>query len=140
VEEGKPKVIYSTTAQLRLLGWSAEGDLIWEESDGPMARPVDIRLVRISIAGKKRSETVLKNIYAPSMSLSADGKLVTFTARQDNKDNIWLARTTGGDLRKITTNGNSRLFLGSPTISPDGKTILFDKQEETKIISRLENF
>ncbi|MEQ1604276.1 MAG: protein kinase [Pyrinomonadaceae bacterium] len=141
VEANKPKEIYSTTAQLRLLGWPVGGDLVFEESDVPMAaRPLDIKLLRISAAGQKRSETVFRNIYVTSMSLSADGKLVAFTVRQDDKDNIWLARPTGRDLRKITTNGNSRLFYGSPAISPDGKTIFFDKQEETKIISRLENF
>ena len=141
VENGKPKEIYTTTAQLRLLGWTVEGDLVLEESDMPMAaRPLDIKLRRISAAGQKRSETVFRNIYVTSMSLSVDGKLVAFTVRQDDKDNIWLARTSGDEIRKITTNSNSRLFYGSPVISPNGKTIFFDKQEETKTISRLDNF
>jgi Tol biopolymer transport system component len=141
VERDSPKVIHSSTVPLRLLGWSTDGDLVLEESVVPMAaRPLDVKLLQLSAAGQERSETLFNNIYVTSMSLSPDGKQVAFTARQDNRDNIWLARTTGRDLRKITTNGNTRLFYGSPAISPDGKTIFFDKQEETNIISRLENF
>ncbi|MGB7207454.1 MAG: protein kinase [Pyrinomonadaceae bacterium] len=135
------KEIYSTTASLRLLGWTADGEFILEKSDVPMrASPLDITLLSLSATGQKRFETVFKNIYVTSMSLSADGKMVVFTARRDDKDNIFVASTTNGEARKITTNGNSKLFYGSPAISPDDKKIFFDKQEETNIISRLENF
>ena len=140
-EQDEQKEIYSTTANLRPLGWTADGEIVLEKSELPMfARPLDITLLRLSATGQKRLETVFKNIYVTSMSLSADGKKVVFAARQDDKDNIFVASTANGEVKKITTNGNSKLFYGSPTLSPDGKTIFFDKQEETNIISRLENF
>ncbi len=74
------------------------------------------------------------------MALSPDGKTVVFTSRHDNKDDIYVASTRTGVLKRITNNNNSRLFYGSRTVSSDGKTIFFVKQEETNIISRLENF
>ena len=142
IEQGQSKEIYSGSASLRLLGWSAEGGLILEKSEALMAaNPLDITLMRISATGESQFETVFKQIYVTSMSLSVDGKMVVFTARQDNKDNICVASTaTRGDVRRIGTNNNPKIFYGSPALSPDGNTIFFDKQEETSIISRLENF
>ena len=105
------------------------------------AIPLDITLLRLSATGQKLFETVFKQIYVTSMSLSMDGKMVVFTARQNNKDNICVAATTaGGEMKRIVTNNNPRLFYGSPALSPDGKAIFFDKQEETIMISRLEDF
>ncbi|CAN5441089.1 hypothetical protein BH10ACI1_BH10ACI1_18330 [soil metagenome] len=139
--QDQTKEIYSTTTSLRSLGWTANGEIILEKSDAPMvSSPLDITLLRLSAAGEKRFETVLKNIYVMSMSLSADGKTVVFTARQDDKDNICVASTENGKIKKIISNSNSKLFYGSPILSPDGKTIFFDKQEETNIISMMENF
>ncbi len=141
IEQGQSKEIYSGSASLRLLGWSADGGLVLEKSEVPMAaNPLDITLLRLSATGLKQFETVFKQIYVTSMSLSTDGKKVVFTARQDNKDNICVASTKSGELKRMTNNSNSKLFYGSPALSPDGSTIFFDKQEETSIISRLENF
>lgn len=141
LEKLEAKEIYSTTAILRPLGWTADDEIILEKSTAMMpANPSDITLLRISTTGLKRSERVFKNIYGTSMSLSAGGKTLVFTVRQDDKDNIFIAAANGGEMKKITSNGNSKLFYGSPVISTDGKTIFFDKQEETNIISRLENF
>jgi Tol biopolymer transport system component len=141
VEQGQPKVIYLTGASLRLLDWTSDGALVLGKSDVPMsAIPLDITLLRISSAGEKRFETVLKNIYVTSMSLSADGKEVVFTARLEDKDNLFIASTNVSEIKKVTANGNSRLFYGSPAFSPDSKAIFFGKQEETNAISRLENF
>ncbi|MGI8641448.1 MAG: protein kinase domain-containing protein [Pyrinomonadaceae bacterium] len=142
VKQGKPKEIFSTTASLRLLGWSAASDEIFlEMTDGVMkSNPLDVKLLRVSATGDNRIVTTFKNIYALSMTLSADGKTVAFTARQNDKDDIWTAATNGGEPKKITANGNSRLFFGSLAFAPDGKTIFFDKQEEISTISMFENF
>ncbi len=140
-EQDSVKEIYSTVGDLRLLGSTMEGEIILQKSDPPMSSiQMDIMLLRISVTGEMRFETVLKNIYTASMCLSADGKTVIFTARQEDKDNIFTASTKSGAVKKHTANSNSKIFYGSPTLSPDGKTIFFDKQEETNIISRLENF
>ncbi len=141
-EQGKPKEIFSTTANLRLLGWSAAGnELFLEMTDGVMTgSPLDVKLLQVSVGGENRIMTTFKNIYAKSMTLSTDGKTVAFTARQDDKDDIFTAATDGGEAKKITANGNSRLFFGSLAFSPDGTTIFFDKQDQINTISMFENF
>jgi serine/threonine protein kinase len=141
IEQGTPKEIFSTSASLRLLGWSSNGELILEMADGVMkSDPLDIKLLRVSATGENRIVTTLKNIYALSMTLSTDGKTVAFTSRQDSKDNIWTADTTNGEARKTTANADPKLFFGSLAWAPDGKTIYFDKQEEINTISMFENF
>ena len=110
-------------------------------TDGVMkAIPQDVKFLQVSINGGNRIITTFKNIYSKSMTLSKDGKTVAFTARQNDKDDIWIAPTNNGKAKKITANGNSRLYFGSLEWSPDGKTIFFDKQDETSIISMFENF
>jgi hypothetical protein len=51
-----------------------------------------------------------------------------------------LALTRGSQPRKVTSNPNSALFLTNLAFSANGKTIYFDKQEETNTISMFENF
>ena len=141
-EQGESKKIFSTTASLTLLGWSASGgEINLAMTDGVMkAIPQDVKFLQVSINGGNRIITTFKNIYSKSMTLSKDGKTVAFTARQNDKDDIWIAPTNNGKAKKITANGNSRLYFGSLEWSPDGKTIFFDKQDETSIISMFENF
>jgi serine/threonine protein kinase len=141
-EQDKRKEIFSTTAGLRLLGWSASGnELFLEMTDGAMkSSPSDVKLLQVSLTGENRIIKTFKNIYASSMTLSTDGKTAAFTARQDDKDDIWTAATNSGEAKKITANGNSRLFFGSLAFSPDGKTIFFDKQDQINTISMFENF
>jgi serine/threonine protein kinase/Tol biopolymer transport system component len=141
-EAGKTKQIFSTAGGLRLLGWSASGDeVLLEATDGVMkSTPLDVKLLQIALTGENRIITTFKNIYADTMTLSADGKTVAFTARQNDKDDIWTAAATGGEPKKITANGSTRLYYASPVWSSDGKTIFFDKQEQINIISMFENF
>lgn len=141
-EENKPKEIFSTSASLRLLGWSATGgELFLEMSDGEMvSTPSDVRLIQVSVTGENRVVTIFKSIYAKSMTLSTDGKAVAFTARHDDKDDLWTAATSGGEAKKITANRNSRLFFASLEWSHDGKTIYFDKQDQINTISMFVNF
>ena len=141
-EQGKTKEIYSGAAELRLLGWSASGnELLLAMTDGLMkASPLEIKILGISETGGSRVLTVFRNTYASSITLSADGKMLAFSSRRYEKDNIWIAAASGGEEKKITTNGHSRTFYGSPAWSPDGKTIFFDKQDQVNTISMFENF
>ena len=142
MEQGRTKEIFSAPASLRLLGWSASGsELFLEMTDGVMkTNPLDVKLLQVSVGGENRIVTTFKNIYAKSMTLSTDGKTVAFTARQNDRDDIWTAATNGGEAKKITANSNSRLFFGSLAFSPDGTTIFFDKQDQINTISMFENF
>lgn len=141
-EDGRTKKIFSTDGGLRLLGWSASGnEILLEMTDGVMkTTPLDVKLLEVALTGESRTLTVFKNIYADTMTLSADGKRLAYTARQNDKDDIWLTSLPGGEPKKVTANGSTRLFYASPAWSPDGKTIYFDKQEQIDTISMLENF
>jgi serine/threonine protein kinase len=141
VNDGKTKEIYSTSASLRLLGWSGKDKLLLEMNDDAItSSSLNIKLIEVSTNGGNRIISIFERIYATSMTLSADGKNVAFTSRQEGKDNIVTASTNGGELKKITANVNAKLYYGSPAWSPDGKTIFFDKQEEINTISIFENF
>lgn len=140
-EQGKPKAVYSAGGTLRMLGWSEAGEVLFEATDTIMkASPMNVKLVGVTLNGASHSITTFKNIYPISMTLSADGRSAAFTAREDNRDNIWIADIAAGGLKKITSNGDPKLFYGSLTWSPDGKNIFFDKQDEIITISMFENF
>jgi Tol biopolymer transport system component len=141
-ENGTSREIFSTRSNLRLLGWSADGSLLLEFADVYLkAGPIDLNLIRLSAKGESHSIGSFKGIYAASMTLSADGKTVAYVSRQDSKDDLWVASATANTTpKRITANGNSNIFFGSPAFSPDGKTIYFDKQEKLNTISMFENF
>jgi Tol biopolymer transport system component len=92
------------------------------------------------MTGSPREVTTLKNIYASSASLSADGKTIAFTARQNDRDDIFTIPATGGAIRRLSSNNDPRIFFGSLAWAPDRKTIYFDKQERINTISMFENF
>lgn len=141
IVDEKPREIYSTTASLRLLGWSANDELLLETTDGVMhTSSLDVKLIKVFTNSNSQIVSTLNKVYANSMTLSADGKYVAYTSRQDGKDNIYTASTNNGITKKITVNANDRLYYGSPAWSPDSKTIFFDKQEEINTISMFENF
>jgi serine/threonine protein kinase len=143
LEQGKSKEIFSGTASLRLVGWSASGrEIILETTDGVMNAiiPLNVKLIQISLTGGNRTIATLENIWARSMTLSANGMTAAFSARRNDKDDIWTVSLDNGEAKKITANGNTRLFYANPAFSPDGKTILFDKQDQINTISMFENF
>jgi serine/threonine protein kinase len=141
-EGEKVTEIYSTNESLRLVGWSASGrEIILETTSGPMkAGPLDIKLIQASLTGSQRLIIDLKDIYANTMTLSADGQMAAFVARQNDKDDLWTVSLGTGETRKVTANSHTRLFYASPVWLPDGKAILFDKQDQDNTISMLENF
>ena len=140
--QGETREIYSTTAELRLLGWSASGsEILLAMTDGLMkSTPLDVKLLEVSLTGSSRVLTGFKSIYARSLTLSSDGKMLAFTARSDDKDNIFITKATGGEPKKLTANSHHRIFYGSPAWAADGKTVFFDKQDQINTISMFENF
>ena len=141
-EQGKVRELFSTEAYLHLLGWSASGNEIFlAMTDGVMkVSPLDVKLLEISINGGSRVLTTFKNAYAKSLAFSTEGKTIAFVARQNEKDDIWIAPLGNGEPKKLTANVNMRLFYANLSFSPDDKTILFDKQDQINSISVLENF
>jgi Tol biopolymer transport system component len=82
---------------------------------------------------------MVRNTYADSAALSAAGKMIAFTARLNDRDDIFTISTTGGIGKKITSNNDPRVFFGSLVWAPNGKTIYFDKQARVNTISMFEN-
>jgi Tol biopolymer transport system component/DNA-binding winged helix-turn-helix (wHTH) protein len=140
-EQGNSREIYSTEKSLRFLGWSADAaSMFFEMTEGAMkASPTNVKLVEVSIDGRERIINSFEKIWAFTMTLSADGKSVAFTSRQDGLDNIYTASVVTGETKKITTNSNDDFSFGSLEWSPDGKAIYFDKQEQEYTISKFEN-
>ena len=132
--------IYSTTDDLRFLGWRGSDSLLFESSDSLIkASPQDVKLLEVSMNGTGKTVTTFQNIYALSMTLSDNGDLLAFTARKDDKDAICVY-PVGGSTREIAASNDSNSFYGSLTWSPDGRNIYFDKQEKINTISMFENF
>jgi len=140
-EDGQAREVYSTDERIRLLGWAKNDGLILESSKDPVPANVgEIMLIRLSGPGEPKTVATLKNAYSDSAALSLDGGTVTFTARQDNKDDIFTVPTGGGPQKKITSNNDPRIYMGSLVWSPDEKYIFFDKQQRVNTISMFENF
>ena len=141
-EDGNVKKVFSTNESLRLLGWADTDDefICLSTNDVMKSRPIDTKLLRISISGKSEIINSFEQISALSSSLSPDGKSIAFTKRQENKDNIYLATINDKQTRKITDNSDPETLLGSLIWSFDGKTLFFDKQEKKNVISVIENF
>lgn len=140
-EAGSVKEIYVTTNSLRLLGWGGNEDLVLEARDGFIKTdPTDVQLVRLSIQGRLESSADLTGIYAYSAALAADGRSVAFTARQNERDDIFVIAASGGTRKKISSNNDPRMYFGSISWSPDGQTLFFDKHDRVNSISMFENF
>jgi Tol biopolymer transport system component len=138
-EDGMSEV-FSTTDNLRFMGWSAAGEIILATTKGSIASPADIDIVAASLHRSVRKLFTVKGVYTITLMLSPDGKTLAYTAPLEDRDDIWTASLTGnGSPRRITANSISRLFLVNPTFSYDGKKLYFDKQEELNSISMFED-
>jgi serine/threonine protein kinase len=135
------KDIFSTTESLRLIGWSSASEVILATAKDQIAStPLDLD-IEAALDGTSRKLYTLEDVYPCTLTISADGRTLAFTARRDGRDEIWtLALTRAAEPRKVISNPSSALFLTNLAFSADGKTIYFDKQEETNTISMFENF
>jgi Tol biopolymer transport system component len=134
--------IFSTTDGAMLIGWSSTGDIILATAKRTIASaPLSIELIGISASGASRKVSTCDSTYARTLTMSADGRTVAFTQHREERDDIWTLRLMpGATPKKVTSNVTTRQFLTNLNFSPDGKTILYDKQEEINIISMFENF
>jgi serine/threonine protein kinase len=140
-ESGALKDIFSTAETLRLIGWSSTGGVILTTAKGPIANtPMNVDIVDAALNGGNRKLFTLEDVYLKTFTLSPDGRTLAYTARRDGRDEIWtLALTGAAEEKKVVSNPNSALFLTNLAFSANGKTIYFDKQEETDTISVIEN-
>jgi Tol biopolymer transport system component len=136
------KDIFSTTDALRLIGWTSTGGVALATAEQPMVdNPMELNIIAVALDGTSSKLHTLKDVYPRTLTISSDGRTIAFTARQDDRDNVWtLALGGAAEPRKVTSNADSALFLTNLAFSANGKMIYFDKQEETSTISRFENF
>ena len=141
LEGGQVKIIL-LPGSLRMIGWAGSGDAIFvARTARPMTtEPETVEILRMSSSSGSNTIAVLEDIHADSLTLSADGKTLAFTGRRNDKDDIWTISTAGGEPKKLTNNGNTRIFYANLAWSPAGKVIYFDKQEQINTISMFENF
>jgi Tol biopolymer transport system component len=142
------KTLYQAKFFLRPLGWSASGrELIVaaaKDKSGPY--PMQISLLAVSVeSGAQRLIANLKSAYLYNTHLSADGKLIAFTAQQDGRDNIWVLpaaayRADAQSARRLTRNIDPRLYFSDLSWTPDNRTIFFGKQSRRSLLSMITNF
>lgn len=142
LEGGKVKIVLVPAGSIRMIGWAGSGDeVIVGRTSGPMKTgPDEVEILRISSSEVVQTIATLRDVYAESITTGPDPGTLAFTGRRLDKDDIWTISTNGGEARKITNNGNTRIFYANLAWAPDGKTIYFDKQEQINTISMFENF
>lgn len=140
-EDGKIKSV-PLPGSIRMVGWADSGDaVIVARTTGVMdIGPSSVDLLRVSPSSGSQPIASLTDAHADTVTLSPDGKTLAFTGRRNDKDDVWIIPTTGGEARKLTNNGNTRIFYASLAWSSDGKIIYFDKQEQVNTISMFEHF
>jgi serine/threonine protein kinase/tricorn protease-like protein len=130
------------SGSIRMIGWAASGDAVIVARIAGQLKvgPSAVEILRVSESSGTQEIAILEDIHADTLTLSADGKTLAFTGRRNDKDDVWTISATGGEPRKLTNNGNTRIFYANLAWSPDGKVIYFDKQEQVNTISMFENF
>jgi serine/threonine protein kinase len=135
-------LLESSDLHLRLLGWlRAEQEVLLAMTKTRSIPPVEATLMRLSLkTGAQHELATLPAVYFHNIHLSADQKMLAFTARADGKDNIWLLSTAGGMPRKLTDNRDPRLYFSSLAWDPTGRAIYFGKQTRHNLLTQLTNF
>ncbi|HQX56047.1 MAG TPA: protein kinase [Pyrinomonadaceae bacterium] len=123
----------------RLIGWTPdENGLIIAATDKMSGLPPETVLKRIDASNG--AETVIgrfKNAYFYNIFLSGDRKLIAFAARNNDRDDIWVVSTSGGEPRKLTNNNDSGLNFSRLAWLHDGSSIVFGKQTRFSLLSMI---
>jgi serine/threonine protein kinase len=136
------ELLMKTDGQIRMLGWTSAGEILVAMTKGVMRpEPNQVEIVALAPDGTTRNLYSLENVYPATLTLSGDKRIIAFTRRDGELDDIWIAPVRSGSApRKVTNNAVTRQFLTNLTLSPDARTIFFDKQEAVRGISMFENF
>jgi Tol biopolymer transport system component/serine/threonine protein kinase len=144
VETKNSRIIFEADSYLRLIGWTPTGqELILATIKRKIGAgtPTEVQLLRVSArTGERRVLATLQSAYLYNIHLSADGRTVAFSSRQEEKDNIWVIPADGGGPRKMSANNDPRFYISSMAWSPDGKTIYFGKQVRHSQLWMISNF
>lgn len=138
------KVVFQSESLLRLIGWTEDGKSLLisqaERMHSHPSSPIDVALFEATVdEPHSRRLTDLKAAYFNNIFLSPDRKYFAFTSRLDGRDNISIVAKEGGNLRKITSNNDPRLFFSNLAWSPDSKSVYYARQTKLSVISMLVN-
>jgi Tol biopolymer transport system component/DNA-binding winged helix-turn-helix (wHTH) protein len=135
-----PEVIFQTESFLKLVGWSADNELVVGLIDKKELSVTDtfaVDLYQIT-GGAGQKITTLKDTYHNNLHLSADKKSVAFIAIQDKKSNIYTYALKGGEIKQLTRNSDPTIYFSSLAWSPDGKSICYGRQERLNSFTLIE--
>jgi len=140
-DNDKTKLIIESKLLLRPIGWSASGDLITGSADkDSQGEPTAVELSSCSFDGYCRPITQLPATYFWTVELAPDGRTIAFISSSDGADNIWRADVTGGQVNKLTSNKDPKVFFPGLDWSGDGKSIYYGKQTSLGLIMMIDNF
>lgn len=139
IATGQATGFYETGLTMRLIGWTVdENGLIIAESEKTSSLPPETVLKKVAAgSGTASAISSLKNAYYYNIFLSGDKKFVGFAARNDERDDIWVIATTGGDAKRLTNNNDSGQYFSRLAWLHDGSTIMFGKQTRFSLLSML---
>lgn len=134
-------LVFETDKLFRLLGWTSDQQgLTIAQSENISSLPPEVTIKPINIStGAAGIPVVLKNIYFYNIFLSADRKFLAYAARNNNKDDIWIISSAGGEAVKMTNNLDSGLYFSRLAWLKDGSAIVFGKQTRFSLLSIITN-
>jgi Tol biopolymer transport system component/DNA-binding winged helix-turn-helix (wHTH) protein len=128
---GNSEMVFQTESHLKLVGWSAEGELIAglvDKKEKSIVRTLDVDLYQLTSKTSQKL-TTLKQTYFSNLHLSPNKKSIAFVAIQDKKSNIYEYALKGGETKQITGNTDATILFSSLAWSPDGTFICYGRQE-----------
>ncbi|MGB2753038.1 MAG: protein kinase [Pyrinomonadaceae bacterium] len=136
---GQTTNFYETSITMRLIGWTAdENGLIIAESEKTSGLPPETVLKKVTAGTGTASEiSRLKNAYYYNIFVSNDRKWAGYVARNDERDDVWVIATSGGDAKRLTNNNDSGQYFSRLAWLHDGSTIMFGKQTRFSLLSML---
>jgi Tol biopolymer transport system component/DNA-binding winged helix-turn-helix (wHTH) protein len=139
----RDQVILRTEARVRMLGWTAHGQQLLVGLLNPETTETlnELQLQLLTPAtGQAQTLAQLPAVHLHSPKLSPDGKLLAFSARQNDADNLWLFSLADRRLKKLTANTEPHLHYSGLAWLPDGSGLCYSKQASSTTIYALENF
>lgn len=144
VETKNSKVVAQAETFQRLIGWSeSDKELMFAAINrkNETGLPTEVSIVQVdNETGKERTVAKIESAYLFNINLSADKKMIAFTSNKDDRDNVWAMPTSKGEIRKLTSNSDPRLYYSTLSWSPNGQAIYFGKQSRFSLLSMITNF
>ncbi|MEQ1646276.1 MAG: hypothetical protein ABL959_22680, partial [Pyrinomonadaceae bacterium] len=138
-ESGTVSTFFESERIFRLIGWTVdESGVIIAESEKASGLPPETILKRVATSnGAEITVARVKNAYYYNIFLSHDRKYLAFAARDQDKDDLWIVPSSGGEPRKLTNNNDSGLYFSRLSWLHDGSAIVFGKQTRFSLLSMI---